>query len=147
MQNEFRQTVQLRWADMDSNAHMRHSVYYDLGASIRIEFLAMHGVTFPLMEEMHFGPVLFREEAVFRKEIRYGDALYINLQVPKCRRDGSRFSFRHEIRREDGTLCAVLQVDGAWIDTQKRKLTKPPEIVRAMFEAAPKTTDFQWLDE
>lgn len=147
MEKEFRQAVQLRWADMDSNAHMRHSVYYDLGASIRIAFLDANGLTFALMEDLHFGPVLFREEAIFRKEVRYGDALFVSLRVQRARRDGSRFSFRHEIKRDDGTLCAIINVDGAWIDTDKRKLAAPPEIVRKMFEAAPKTADFEWEGE
>lgn len=146
MQSEFQQTIQLRWADLDANAHVRHSVYYDWGASIRIAFLENHGVTFEQMDRLSFGPVLFREEAVFRREIRYGDQLTVNLLVPRIRRDGSRFSFRHEIKRQDGTLCATINVDGAWIDTQKRKLTAPPEIVRKMFEAAPKSSDFEWLD-
>lgn len=146
MEKEFRQSVQLRWADMDPNEHLRHSVYYDLGASCRMAFLTAHGVTFQLMEQLHFGPVLFREEAIFRREIRYGDALWINLMVSQLRHDGSRFSFRHELYRDDGTRCAIIQVDGAWIDTQRRKLASPPAIVRQMFEAAPKSDDFIWLD-
>jgi acyl-CoA thioester hydrolase len=139
-----RQSVLLRWADMDPNGHVRHSVYYDLGATIRVAFLSAHGATFEQMETQHFGPVLFREEAVFRREIRYGDELWINLVVTKLRHDGSRFSFRHEISRTDGTLCATINVDGAWIDTRLRKLTAPPEFVRLMFEAAPKSPDFEW---
>jgi len=129
---------------MDPNGHVRHSVYYDLGASIRVAFLSAHGLTFEVLEALHFGPVLFREEAVFRREIRYGDDLWINLLVSKARRDGSRFSFRHEIARADGTLCATIQVDGAWIDTHLRKLAAPPEIVREMFETGPKSADFEW---
>ncbi|MBS1565552.1 MAG: thioesterase, partial [Bacteroidetes bacterium] len=30
--NEFNRYPELRWADMDPNLHLRHSVYYDLGA-------------------------------------------------------------------------------------------------------------------
>ena len=146
MKTDFRQEIQLRWADMDANAHMRHSVYYDFGASIRIAFLNKFGVDFEYMEAEHFGPVLFREEAVFRREIRYGHKIWIDLTVPKAKRDGSRFTFQHEIRREDNTLCATIQVDGAWIDTQARKLTVPPARVQTMFEQAPKSEGFAWLD-
>ena len=146
MYPSFKRPVVLRWADLDPNGHVRHSVYYDFGAAIRVDFLNAAGITLKFMETHHFGPVLFREEAVFRRELRYGDTLWINLLVTKARHDGSRFSFRHEIARDDGTLCAVINVDGAWIDTQHRKLATPPAIAAKMLENGPKTDDFQWLD-
>ena len=36
---EFKNSIQLRWSDLDPNFHVRHSVYYDWGAFCRIEFL------------------------------------------------------------------------------------------------------------
>lgn len=146
MQASFKRPVVLRWADLDPNGHVRHSVYYDFGAAIRVDFLNAAGITLKFMEAHHFGPILFREEAIFRRELRHGDPLWINLLVSKARRDGSRFSFRHEIFREDGILCATINVDGAWIDTQHRKLTTPPAIAAKMLEDGPKTDNFQWLD-
>lgn len=143
--SEFKISVSLRWADLDPNFHLRHSVYYDFGAMARIEFLAAHGVTTKLMAEQHFGPVLFREEAIFRREVRIGDELFINVLVTKLRRDGSRFSFRHELTRADGTLCAVMNVDGAWIDTQRRKLTAPPPLVAEAMENTARSEDFEWV--
>lgn len=146
MYPSFKRPVVLRWADLDPNGHVRHSVYYDFGAAIRVDFLNAAGITLKFMEAYHFGPILFREEAVFRRELKYGDPLWINLLVSKARRDGSRFSFRHEIAREDGTLCAVINVDGAWLDTQHRKLATPPDIAARMLENGPRSDDFQWID-
>ena len=119
----------LRWADFDANFHLRHSVYYDFGATARLEFLTRCGLTYDLMQAEHFGPVLFREEAIFRREVRPGDTVYINLLVTKIRRDYSRYSFRHEITQADGSLCAVMNVDCAWIDTKMRKLVVLTETV------------------
>ena len=48
------------------------------------------------------------------------------------------------ITRENGTLCAVINVDCAWIDTQLRKLTIPPALVAEVFETLPKSEDFEW---
>ena len=143
--NEFRIPVFLRWADLDPNFHLRHSVYYDFAATARVEFLAAHGVSTKLMIEQHFGPILFREEAIFRKEVRPGDSLFINVLVTKMRRDASRFSFRHELTRADGALCAIMNVDGAWIDSQLRKLTVPPAFVAEAMEDAQKSADFEWI--
>lgn len=143
--NDFTLPISLRWADFDPNFHLRHSVYYDFGATARLEFLKKYGLDYEHMETEQYGPVLFREEAVFRREVRPGDQIFINLVVTKMRRDFSRFSFRHEITRDDGTLCAVMNIDGAWIDTKLRKLTLPPEKVREVLDTLPKSTDFEWI--
>lgn len=143
---EFKQPIQVRWADLDPNFHVRHSAYYDYAANLRTQFISSNGVTPQLMVAEHFGPVLFREEAVFRKEIRYGDVMFINLKLLKVKRDYSRFSFIHEITKEDGTLSAIITIDAAWIDTKLRKLTIPPQQVIDMTDLAPKHENFEWVD-
>lgn len=145
MNGEFKIPVSLRWADFDPNFHLRHSVYYDFGATARVEFLTAYGISMKLMIEEHFGPILFREEAVFLREVRPGDSLFVNVSITKMRRDSSRFSFRHELIRTDGTVCAVMNVDGAWIDTQRRKLAAPPPFVAEAMRKAPKSDDFEWV--
>lgn len=141
----FERPLQLRWSDMDPNMHIRHSVYYDFGAQIRTEFLYENGLTPQMMMKHRIGPVLFREEAVFRKELRFGDNLVMNLMIVRLKRDGSRFSIRHEITKE-GELCATLNIDGAWIDQVGRKLTAPPDIVFKAFDDMPRAGDFEWVD-
>jgi acyl-CoA thioester hydrolase len=143
--SEFSLPISLRWADFDANFHLRHSVYYDFGATARLEFLSKYGLNYELMQAEHFGPVLFREECVFRREVRPGDQISINLLLTKLRRDFSRFSFRHEITRADGTLCAVMHVDGAWIDTNLRKLATPPALIATVLDSLPKAEDFEWV--
>ena len=141
----FIRPLQIRWSDMDPNFHVRHSIYYDFGAQLRTEFLFSHGLTPQVMMKHQVGPVLFREEALFKRELRYGDDLQMNLKAYRLKRDGSRFAMRHEILRGE-EICAVLSVEGAWIDTQKRKLTAPPEIARQVLDELPRTDDFEWLE-
>ena len=105
--------VQIRWSDLDPNFHLRHSVYYDWGALCRIDYLNSKGLTQAVMQQLHFGPIIFREEAVFRKEIKYGDQITLNLKLMKSRRDYSRWTIVHEIKKNGDTLCAVLTIDGA----------------------------------
>ncbi len=140
----FQQPVSVRWADLDPNGHVRHSVYYDWGASVRMAFLSAHGLTIEYLATHGFGPVLFREEAIFRREVRYGDALHMGLVLTQARRDGARFSFQHDLVRHDGTLCAIITVDGAWIDIHRRKLITPLPEVLQMLEHCPKSPDFAW---
>jgi acyl-CoA thioester hydrolase len=143
--SQFSRVIQLRWSDLDPNFHIRHSVYYDWGAFVRVEFLNEYGLTGRVMQQLQFGPILFREEGVFRKEIRSGDEIKMNLELLRSKKDFSRWSIQHHIIKADGTLCAVLTVDGAWIDIVKRKLSSPPEKVHEVFAKMPKGEKFEWL--
>lgn len=141
----YEKPLKLRWSDLDPNMHIRHSVYYDFAAQVRTEFLFENGLTTDMLAKHGLGPILFREEAVFKRELHFGDDLTINLLCRALRRDASRFSFRHEIKRGD-TTCAIINVDGAWIDTVERKLTAPPELIYQAFDQVPRTKDFEWQD-
>lgn len=142
----FTKEISIRWSDLDPNFHMRHSAYYDFGAQHRIEILEEQGLTMRIMQQQHFGPVLFREECVFRKEIHMGDTITISTKMGKMKEDASRWTIVHELKNQLGELCAVLSVDGAWIDTKLRKLASPtPEIAREVMRAFPKTEDFVLL--
>lgn len=138
--------LHLRWADLDPNNHLRHSVYYDFAAQLRTRFLLEHGMTTRKMHELHQGPVILREEGIFRREVRLEDEVTMSLTLVSLRRDYSRFTFRHEITRPDGTLCATITIDGAWMDTVARKLTTPAEIGVEMIDRIPKAADFHWQD-
>ena len=144
MLKQFLKNIDIRWADLDPNFHLRHSVYYDYAAYCRICFLEEHGLPSNLMLELQFGPILFREEAVFRKEVRLGDSLSIDLQVVKSRQDFSRWTIRHQILKNGNILAAVISVDGAWINTAARKLATPPQQVVEVFSKMPRSADFEW---
>lgn len=142
----FTKEISIRWSDLDPNFHMRHSAYYDFGAQHRIEILEQQGLTMRIMQQQHFGPVLFREECVFRKEIHLGDTITISTKMGKMKEDASRWTIVHELKNQLGQVCAVLSVDGAWIDTKLRKLASPtPEIAMEVMRAFPKTDDFVLL--
>ena len=138
--------VQLRWSDMDPNFHLRHSVYYDCGAMCRIEFLNKYGLTSEVMLKHQFGPILFREECVFRKEIKFGDQVAINLELVKAKKNFSKWTIQHTIMKNGDTVSAILTVDGAWLDTSKRKLTLTPSEAILVFEQMHRRESFQWLD-
>jgi acyl-CoA thioester hydrolase len=142
----FSMPLQVRWADLDPNFHLRHSVYYDWAAMCRIRYLNEHGLTPLVMQKLHFGPIIFREEAVFRKEIKFDDLVTINLKLIKGRKDYSRWTIAHEIKKNDDTLCAVVTIDGAWLNLIERKLYTPKEEVTRVFQGMPVDENFQWLD-
>ena len=138
--------VQVRWSDLDPNFHLRHSVYYDWGALCRIEFLAKTGLTWQRMHQLQIGPILFREECIFKREIRLGDPVTIGMELVKARKDFSRFTIRHEIKKDPSTVSAILTVDIAWINGVTRKLAVLPEEDIKLLGSGPMAEDFQWLD-
>jgi acyl-CoA thioester hydrolase len=144
--NVFEKKPEIRWSDLDPNYHVRHSAYYDYGAYSRISFFNEYGITTTSLMENNIGPILFREECVFRKEIKFGDEITINLRLDKASYDMSRWTIVHEIKKDGNILAAVMTVDGAWIDTQLRKLTKPPELFRKAFEQIPRTERFEYIE-
>lgn len=142
----YNKSVEVRWSDMDPNFHLRHSVYYDWGAFIRLAFLTQNKLTPHVMQQLHFGPILFREECIFKREIIFGDTVMLNIVLTKSRRDMSRWSIQHEVWKNNDTLSAIINVDGAWIDTQVRKLASPPELIKTVFDAMPRSENFEWTE-
>jgi acyl-CoA thioester hydrolase len=142
----YRREVEVRWSDLDPNFHLRHSVYYDWGAFIRLSFLSGQRLTNAVLERDNIGLILFREECVFKREIVFGDKIEIGLELGKCRKDMSRWTIVHEVWKNDDTLSAIVTVDGAWIDTKIRKLAIPPIHMQESFSAIPKSENFVWME-
>ncbi len=138
-------SLHIRWADIDANRHLRHSVYYDFAAAARMQFLHAQGLTSEKLEQFQIGPILFREEAIFRREIKLEDQITLDIFLMKATQDFGRWGLRHHFTKADGTVATILNVEGAWIDLVKRKLAMPNEEVQQIFASFPKAEDFQWM--
>jgi acyl-CoA thioester hydrolase len=143
----YSKTLEIRWSDLDPNFHVRHSIYYDFGAYVRMCFLIENGLTPTVLTQHHLGPILFREECVFKREIQFGDRVSINVVMKKASKNYSRWTMQHEVIKNTDTVSAIITVDGAWIDTVKRKLTVPSELVTPAFEQLSRAEDFEWIEK
>ncbi len=143
---KFIREVQVRWSDLDPNIHLRHSVYYDWGAFCRIAFFYEYNLSAEVMQRLQIGPILFREECVFKREIRLGDKVTISLKILKARKDYSRWTIQHTIVKNNDIISAIITVDGAWLNIARRKLATPPAEVLEVFSQMPEDENFQWLD-
>ena len=139
----FRKKIEIRWSDLDPNFHLRHSAYYDMGAYARISFLYDAGLSPKVMQQHHIGPIIFREECIFKEEIKFGDDVFITLLLDRVTSDCRKWTMMHEIYKNGDTLSALLTIDGAWMDTQLRKVIAPPAIFQQVLERIPKTKSFQ----
>lgn len=141
---EFKQKLHIRWSDLDPIGHVRHSVYYDFAAQLRTELFIQRGIKLSDMAAAGFGPILFEEKATFMRELHFGDDLLMTGALKALREDYGRFKFVHEIWRGE-TLCAIVEVFGAFIDLKARKLTLPPQEFIDKLSNFPRHADFAWL--
>lgn len=138
----FEQAIMVRWSDLDPNGHVRHSVCYDFGAQVRIAYLEQEGFGVDWMMGNGIGPVLFREEARFSRELHAGDALKIDVRLAGLSVDNRKWSMRHRIMR--GTkLCATIDIDGAWLSRETRRIIRMPKDLAEKFSAMERTEDFR----
>ncbi len=146
MTNQYSIPLQIRWADIDANNHLLHSVYYDFGALVRMQFMSENGLLMKRLEELRCGPIIFREEAQYKKEIHFNDSVRINIFMTKARRDFARWSLQHHIIKNETELCTIINLDGSFIDLDKRKVLIPPAEVQTVFDAIPKSNNFEWIE-
>ncbi len=134
---------EVKWADLDPNRHMRHSAYNDYAAHMRVKILEEAGLNMSRLEALKMGPILFREETIFYREIGMEGTITMTAALLKSREDGSRWSFVHDMYRADGIKAATITVDGAWLDIEKRKLAVPPQEIADLFLSMPKASNFE----
>jgi len=130
------------WSQIDANQHMRHSAYADFGAQARLNMLENLGLKPTELFNYKIGPVLFREELFYLREVILNDQIKVTCELIKARNDGSRWSIRHELYRGDGIKAAIIIADGAWIDMEKRRLATLPAELNKMFMKSPKADDY-----
>ncbi|WP_257883368.1 thioesterase family protein [Hymenobacter sp. DG01] len=134
----FERMYTVRWADMDPNGHMRHSAYADYAAQHRIEYLAQHGFTLQRFAQLSLGPILFREDTRFLKELHLNEALRVTGELSGLSEDGSRWNIIHTLHKADGRPAATVAVEGAWLDLRARKLVVPPAEITALMQELPR---------
>lgn len=130
------------WSQIDANMHLRHSAYADFAAQARLQVLDHLGFDAKLFERLKIGPILFREELIYMREVRPSDTIRVTCVMTACRKDGSRWSFSQELFRGDGIKAAQINVQGAWVDLEKRKLAALPPEWAEKFMHIPRSQDF-----
>ncbi len=132
-----------KWSDFDPNRHMRHTAYNDYGAEVRIRYFKHAGCPVEEFAKEGVGPILFTEHTSFRKEIHTGENIVGNAKLSGLSENGERWKLRHEIINEAGKVAAIIDVYGAWLDLEKRKLTTLPEKFKHLFDGIERTEDFE----
>jgi acyl-CoA thioester hydrolase len=136
------------WSQIDANFHLRHSAYADLAAQARVEVLEQFGLSAATMQQLHLGPILFREETIYHREINMNELVTITCLLKKCTKDGARWAFEQHLYKENQVKAATIIAEGAWMDAKTRKYTTPPSAFQeALLENLTRTENFEWMEK
>jgi acyl-CoA thioester hydrolase len=139
----FEQQFRVSWGDLDSNAHMANTAFLDRAADTRMLFYVLRGFPSKRFSEERVGPVILRDELVYRKELRLLDDYVVDLEVVGLSADGVRFQVRNTFRTGAGEVAAIVTSAGVWFDLERRRPRPPPADLEAMFRQAPRGEDFK----
>ena len=144
-QPAFEERFAVRWSDLDANRHVRNTIFSELATHTRFRLLEAHGFPQAHFEALRFGPVMFREEIRYRRELLFGDEAAVSVVFTGLSEDGSQWRVRQEVVRGDGKQAAVLTIDGAWIHLDTRRLVAPSPELLQLLHRLPRSDDFEEL--
>ena len=136
---------QVRWADCDANQHMRHTAYNDYGAHMRMCVFSEHDYDMGRMTALDIGPVLFREDSKYRRELRMQEWISVDYKLSGLSSNALRWHVRHTITKQTGELAATIDVEGSWLGLTTRRLAIPPQELAEFMHRLPRTEDFKVL--
>ncbi len=142
----FKQQFQVIWADLDPNAHMRHTAYNDYAAQVRVGLFDELSLPLAELVASGYGPVLFHEDTTFKKEVFMNERITVDCAAVAFRKDLKIWKFRQQVWKQNGELACVIIATGAFMSLKERKVVVPPQKIIDMLERIPKTEDFGWME-
>lgn len=133
----FALSFDVRWADCDPNRHLRHSAYADYCTHVRFAYIEAQGFALHRFDTERFGPVIFREETQYLREIRLGERVKFDFEVLAFSDDHIRWSVMHTVWNAAGKRAAIVLLDGCWLHMETRKAIVPPDDLRDIMRRLP----------
>ncbi|HNR30477.1 MAG TPA: thioesterase family protein [Candidatus Hydrogenedentes bacterium] len=142
MDGGFERVFTAGWGDMDFNGHMRNTAYLDLSGTVRMMYFEACGFSVGEFARLRFGPVIFRDDIEYLKEIRLLEQVRVTLELAGLGGNGTRFRVRNRFFSEDGRPAAVVTSIGGWLNLENRKLAPPPDALAEALRGLPRAEDF-----
>lgn len=141
----FHKKLEVRWSDIDANAHVTHTSYAQFATHTRVEWMRSIGYTMNDLIAKGFTAVLLKEETEYYREIFLGEQVSVELGILGESPDHAKWKFLHNIYNSNHKLAAKHTVYGAWINTKTRKISPPPDDFIQLIQDLPKNKDFTVL--
>lgn len=125
----FSKSFEVRWSDVDPNMHLKQTAYIEYTDHVRTSFFAAQGFPLTKLWASQIGPITFKLEANYKREVMLGEVVSVNLKLDNLSEDNRKWTFSHDVIKENGDLSCIVTVHGAWLDLKARKIIPaPPEI-------------------
>jgi acyl-CoA thioester hydrolase len=145
--HEFTRSYDVRWSDLDANAHVNYAAYIDAAGDLRYRFFAEHAFPPERFEQLGIGPVYPSIQARFLREVRMGESLRITFVLSGLSPSGARWKVHHDVFKSNRKRAVSLDLEGVILDLHTRRSIVPiPELLQA-FYLIPRALDFDILSE
>lgn len=110
--------------DLDVFGHVNNAIYLEYFEKARWDFIEKGGYGLDLIQKEKKGPVILELNLKFKKEIINRDKIMI-LSKYKEMKNSLVMVLYQEMRKDDGSLAASLELSVGLMDLVLRKLIKP----------------------
>src|SRR5262245_1277498 len=142
---EFTRTYAIKWADLDTNGHLRYSVYVDFAVDTQFRSIENHGFTPQKLMELGFGPVILRMESRYQHEVTFDETVVDRFRMAGISPDGARWKSRHDIVKSNGDIAATIKLEGVWVNVRTKQAIAPPPEMLEILNSLPRVDDFETL--
>jgi acyl-CoA thioester hydrolase len=145
--DEYSNTYEIRWSDLDANGHVNYAVYIDAAGDLRYRFFIEHGFPPEKFSELGIGPVYTTIHADFFREVRMGETVTITYVLSGLSPSGARWKVHHDVLKSNGKKAVSLEIEGTILNLTSRRPALPtPELLQT-FNLIPRASDFEILPE
>ncbi|MDO5509075.1 MAG: acyl-CoA thioesterase [Weeksellaceae bacterium] len=120
----YKTQIDVRWSDLDVNAHLANAAYITFTSQARMEALRAEGLGVQQLKEWGYGPVIFSERFQYFREIMPHQTVHIHTRCTGTSENLVLFEFEQQLYGEDGTHHASSSIFGCWIDMNTRSMAK-----------------------
>jgi acyl-CoA thioester hydrolase len=140
--HRFAQRFRVNWSNLDGNAHMGNTSYLGRANDTRFLFFAEHGFTMARFAAERFGPIVARDELVYRKELRLLEEFTVDFELVGISADGVRWRVRNTFRDKANDVAATVTSEGVWFDLERRRPRAPPPELDGLMRSLRRGEDF-----
>jgi len=123
--------INVRWEEMDVNAHVNYAVYLDYFSEGRLEAIG-HDLVSELRRE-NIGPVIYKIEVEYLLEMHHPDTAHVVTWIGEVE-SNTRVAVRQNIySKTSGKLVTRGTFHAIFMNTAKRKPTRIPDVIVEKF--------------
>ena len=127
----FHTRIKVRWNELDANGHVNNMYYQSYFDQARVEAFEQSGLSIASLRERGIGPVIYRAELNYRRELKHPDTITITTSVVEHGRSRGILAQRIESDRTGELVCDA-RFHGIFMDLEKgRPVPFPAELTNS----------------